>query len=184
MDRLPPGQRWVQKLPVLHHGEVPRVDLREWSFFTKGLVRNPLEFRWEEFLRLPKTRVTADFHCVTGWSVMDVEWEGVLFKDIAALTVPEREARFVMVHSYGGFSTNLPLEVAMRDDAVFATKMYGEPLASAHGWPLRLVVPARYAWKSAKWVAGVEFMASDRPGFWESRGYHNDGDPWEEQRYS
>lgn len=184
MDRLPPGQKWVQSLPVLHHGEAPRVVLKEWSFFTRGLVRNPLNLSWEEFLRLPRTRVTADFHCVTRWSVMDVEWEGVLFKDIAGLSVPEREARFVMVHSLGGFSANLPLEAAMSDDVVFATRMNGEPLSSAHGWPVRLVVPSRYAWKSAKWVAGVEFMACDRPGFWESRGYHNDGDPWEEQRYS
>ncbi len=184
MDRLPPGQRWVVDVPVLHHGDVPHIDTRDWRLALRGLVENPVEIGWEEFISLPKTKVVRDWHCVTRWSVMDVEWEGVPFSEVAALASPLKEARFVMIHCYGGYSTNLPLSVVLSDDVLFALRMNGSPLTPEHGSPVRLVVPSRYAWKSAKWVSGVEFMAHDRPGFWEKRGYHNDGDPWLEQRFS
>ena len=124
----------------------------------------------------------ADFHCVTQWSQLDNTWEGVTFSDLIAPTGPKPEAKFVMAHCYGGYSTNLPLFLAM-DEGLLAHKQAGDPLGMSHGWPLRLIVPSIYGWKSAKWVNGIELMANDRPGFWEQRGYHNEGDPWKEERF-
>lgn len=187
MDRLPPGQRWVEKVPVLHHGEVPDIVLEKWRFFIKGLLKDgspSVELEWEDFMKLPKSKVRADFHCVTGWSVEDVEWEGVPFKEIYEYAPPSIEARHVMVHSYGGYSANVPLAMLLGDGALFAFRMNGAPLTPLHGGPLRLVLPRLYAWKSAKWAMGIEYMDKERPGFWESRGYHIHGDPWKEERYS
>lgn len=184
MDRLPPGQRWVSNVPVLHHGEIPVIEPANWSFFAAGPVKNPFVLDWDCFKSLPMKKMVRDFHCVTRWSVMDIEWEGVPFAEVIRLAAPEPSARFVIIHSYGGFTTNLPIEIASREDNLFAVSMYNEPLLKEHGFPMRLVVPVRYAWKSAKWVRGVEFSAKDRPGFWETNGYHNNGDPWEEERYS
>ncbi|MEE9590966.1 MAG: sulfite oxidase-like oxidoreductase [Thermodesulfobacteriota bacterium] len=183
MERLPPGQRWVPNIPVLHHGDVPKIDLEKWRFTVSGLAK-PLELDWQGFIGLPRKKLITDWHCVTTWSVMDIEWEGVPFKEIVRLAKPKPKAGFVMVHCYGGYSTNLPLKALLADDVIFAIRLNGKDLMPEHGWPMRVVVPARYAWKSAKWVKGVEFMEIDRPGFWENRGYHNDGDPWEEERYS
>lgn len=187
MERLPPGQRWVDKVPVLHHGSVPGIDEKKWSFFIKGMLKSGaerVEVGMDEFMRFPVSRVKADFHCVTGWSVKDVEWEGVLFREIYAFSPPLEGVNHAMVYSYGGYSTNLPLEVLMRDDTLLALRMNGLPLTPLHGGPVRLVVPRLYAWKSAKWVMGVEYMDSVMPGFWEKRGYHINGDPWKEERYS
>jgi DMSO/TMAO reductase YedYZ molybdopterin-dependent catalytic subunit len=126
--------------------------------------------------------VDADFHCVTQWSALNQTWEGVAFSQVLSLAQPDASARFVMVHCYGGYTTNLPLDLAL-EEGLFAHKHMGEPLGMSHGWPLRLVVPSRYGWKSAKWVNGIELIADDAPGFWELRGYHNDGDPWKEERF-
>ncbi len=180
--RMPPGQFLTKKFPVLTYGTAPEVDIEAWRLKVFGLVRPELELDWLKFSSLTWTAVEADFHCVTQWTCQDQTWEGVAFSEVLSLTEPAPEAEFVMVHSYGGYSTNLPLELVMKD-GLFAHKQNGRPLGEGHGWPLRLVMPSLYGWKSAKWVSGVELMANDAPGFWEQRGYHNDGDPWEEQRF-
>lgn len=182
--RVPPGQQITEKFPVLHYGAIPPFDPSSWRFRAFGLVGEALELSYQEFRRLPQVQVVADFHCVTGWSKQDNLWEGVSFREIARLVKPLPEARFVTVHCAGGYTTNLPLEVLMDDDVLFAHRHNGEDLTPEHGWPLRLVVPKRYAWKSAKWVIGLEFMAEDRPGFWEVRGYHNNADPMKEERFA
>lgn len=182
-SRVPPGQRAVSTWPVLHAGEVPEIDLARWEFRVFGLVQNPLRFTWAEFQRLPRVSVPSDIHCVTRWSRLDNLWEGVAFATIAQLARPRPEARYVMVHAHPNFTANIPLDDLMRDDVLLADHHDGKPLTPEHGWPLRLVVPHLYFWKSAKWVRGAEFMAEDRPGFWEQLGYHMRGDPWKEQRY-
>jgi len=149
-----------------------------------GLVEDPREFTWEELMQLPKRRQVNDIHCVTRWSKLDTVWEGVLFSDFWELARAKPEGRFVMVHCEQGFTTNLPLEVLMDDDVLLAYRYADQPLTPEHGYPLRLVVPKRYFWKSAKWVRGLYFMQEDRLGFWESRGYHHRGDVWREERYS
>jgi DMSO/TMAO reductase YedYZ molybdopterin-dependent catalytic subunit len=181
--RLPPGQSLTLKWPVLHEGAVPSFDPAKWDLTVRGLVENPLRLTWQEFKALPRTRVQSDFHCVTSWSKFDNEWEGVLFRVIAERAKPTPEARFVMVHGEGGYTTNVPLADLMRDDVLLADTHAPEPLTADHGAPLRLVVPHLYAWKSAKWLRGFEFMAGDRAGFWEQVGYHMYGDPFREQRY-
>ncbi|MBC7242835.1 MAG: sulfite oxidase-like oxidoreductase [Anaerolineae bacterium] len=182
-ERLPPGQYLEDEMPVLHYGPVPRFDPKTWDFRVFGLVANPLQLRYDDILAMPAKRIVADVHCVTHWSVLDTVWEGVPARDILALAQPLPEARFVLVHAEHGYTTNLPLERLMDDDVLLAYRYRDAPLAPEHGYPLRLVVPKLYFWKSAKWVRGFELMARDRKGFWESRGYHNDGDPWKEERY-
>lgn len=182
-DRLPPGQVLTRKWPVLHHGRVPEVDLDTWRFRIFGLVEQPVELTYEQFLALPQVTLKADIHCVTGWSRFDTAFEGVPFREVYKLCQPLSGATHAMVHAEHGFTTNLPLEDLLRDNVLFAHRADGEPLAREHGWPLRLVVPHLYFWKSAKWVNGLELMPVDRPGFWESGGYHMRGDPWKEQRY-
>jgi DMSO/TMAO reductase YedYZ molybdopterin-dependent catalytic subunit len=182
--RLPPGQSLTLKWPVLHAGSVPRFDPRTWDFRVAGLVENPLRLTWDEFARLPMQAVTADMHCVTRWSRFDVRWEGVPFTEIAKLAVPRPEAKYVMVRAEEDFTSNVPLDDLMRPTTLFALKHNGEPLPADHGYPLRLVVPHLYAWKSVKWVRALEFMALDSPGFWEENGYHMRGDPFREQRFS
>lgn len=182
-DRLPPGQRLREEFPILHYGDIPVFDERRWDFRVKGLVENPLIFTYKELLSLPSAEFKADFHCVTGWSKFDLKWKGVLFKTIVSLAKPFKEARFVSIISGGEYTTNMPLETAMDEDVTFAYKYDGKPLTSEHGFPLRLVVPKRYAYKSAKWVRGIEFLHENRPGFWEVRGYSNSADPWKEERY-
>lgn len=182
-DRVPPGQRVTQQWPVLHHGAVPMIDPAEWSFKAFGLVETPKELSFEEFLALTRVRVASDIHCVTTWSRLNNLWGGVATKEIARIARPLPNARFVLVHAFGGFSANLPLEEFLAEDALFALTHDGKPLTPEHGYPVRLVVPRLYFWKSAKWVAGVEFVEHDIPGFWESVGYHNHGDPWKEERY-
>ncbi len=181
--RLPPGQYLTLKWPVLHEGSIPTFDPAKWDLTVRGLVEKPLRLTWDEFKSLPRTRVKADFHCVTTWSKFDNEWEGVLFRDIAEKVVPKPEAHFVTAHGDGGYTTNIPLEDLLREDVLLADTHAPEPMTAEHGAPLRLVVPHLYAWKSAKWLRALEFMPSDRAGFWEQVGYHMYGDPFREQRY-
>jgi DMSO/TMAO reductase YedYZ molybdopterin-dependent catalytic subunit len=183
-DRLPPGQRLAEGFPIFQYGDVPEVDVKRWSFTVIGLVGKPLKLTYKEFLSLPSTKLTTDFHCVTGWSKFDIRWKGVIFKTIASIARPFREVRFVEIIAEQGYTTNLPIEVVMNDDVIFAYELDGKPLAPEHGFPLRLVVPKRYAYKSAKWVRGIEFLKKDKPGFWEKRGYSNSADPWKEERFS
>jgi DMSO/TMAO reductase YedYZ molybdopterin-dependent catalytic subunit len=182
-DRIPPGQRLTEKWPALHYGSVPRIDISQWAFNIFGLVEKERRLSYQEFTALPQVQVFSDIHCVTGWSKLDNLWEGVASRQIRKLAQILPEAEFVMVHSAGGFSTNLSLSDFFQSDVLFAVKHNGEPLTPEHGYPLRLVVPRLYFWKSAKWVTGIEFMAEDKQGFWESYGYHNHGDPWKEERY-
>jgi len=180
---VPPGQFLTEKFPVLTYGPAQKIDLKEWRLRAFGLVDNEIELNWEEFSKLPWSTVEAPFHCVTQWSKMENTWEGLLFTDLAAIVKPKDEAKFVIAHCYGDYTTNLPLEILMDGMSLLAHKHDGEPLTAEHGGPLRLVVPQRYGWKSAKWLRGIEFIAEDRPGFWEVRGYHNNGDFWKEERF-
>ena len=182
--RLPPGQSATLKWPVLHVGDVPRFDPQTWDFKITGLVEKPVRLTWDEFSHLPMTGVTADMHCVTRWSRFDVRWEGVAFTEVAKLAAPKPEAKYVMVHAEEEFTSNVPLEDLMRPTTLFALRHNGEPLPADHGYPVRLVVPHLYAWKSVKWVRGIDFMAHDAPGFWEENGYNMYGDPFREQRFS
>jgi DMSO/TMAO reductase YedYZ molybdopterin-dependent catalytic subunit len=181
--RLPPGQSLTLKWPVLQYGSVPRVDLKTWDFRIAGLVEKPVRLTWEEFNRLPQTEIVSDIHCVTRWSRFDNRWTGVLFTEVMKLVGPRSEARFALVHGEQGFTANLPLDDLTRPTSLFAFKHDGEPLSPEHGYPLRLIVPHLYFWKSVKWVRGFELSATDEPGFWEQNGYHMYGDPWKEQRF-
>ncbi|HZR90969.1 MAG TPA: sulfite oxidase-like oxidoreductase [Gaiellaceae bacterium] len=181
--RLPPGQYLTEKWPVLHAGSVPDSDLATWEFTVTGAVETPLRLSYEELRALPHTEVTTDIHCVTRWSRFDTRFRGVHWRELARLARPRPSARFVIARAEQGFTSNLPLEALQTDDALVAWEADGEPLTPDHGWPLRLVVPSRYFWKSAKWLRGLELRESDEPGFWERYGYHNDADPWREERY-
>ncbi len=184
-ERVPPGQVLTEKFPVLHFGRVPSYpDLSAWDFRVWGEVAEPFTLRWAELRRLSTVEQTLDVHCVTRWSKLDTRWEGVAFTEIAAVAQPKPSARFVIFHAEGGFTSNVPLETAMQPQSLLAWSYDGRPLEAEHGYPLRAIVPGTYFWKSAKWLRGVEFSAEDRPGFWERNGYHNEADPWKEQRYS
>ena len=181
-SRVPPGQFLTTKFPVLTYGPTPKVKLETWKFKVFGLVEQPLELNWEGFNQLPWTTITADFHCVTQWSALDNTWEGVRLDHLLSLAKPLAQANFVMAHCEGGYTTNLPLDLSL-DEGFLAHKQGGKPLEKGHGWPLRLIIPSRYGWKSAKWLNGIELMAEDKPGFWEERGYNNNADPWKEERF-
>ena len=183
-QRVPPGQYLTDKFPVLTFGSTPKIDITTWQFKVFGLVEEELALSWDEFKSLPSTAKTSDFHCVTQWSQLDNTWEGVSIKDVMQLIKPLPTAQFVMLHCYGGYTTNLSLAEMQQNDVLFAYKQEGQDLTADHGGPLRLIVPKLYAWKSAKWVSGMEFMERDKPGFWEQRGYHMVGDPWKEQRFN
>ena len=180
---MPPGQFVTEKFPVLTYGPSAKIELLNWRLRIFGEVEEEAELTWEQFSALPWSRVHSDFHCVTQWSALDNTWEGVLVKDLLKLAVPKPEAQYVMAHCYGDYTTNVQLEVLMEEEAILAHKHNGEELQRDHGWPLRLVVPKRYGWKSAKWVNGLELMVNDRAGFWEVRGYNNNADPWKEERF-
>jgi DMSO/TMAO reductase YedYZ molybdopterin-dependent catalytic subunit len=182
--RLPPGQYLTEKWPVLHAGTVPKVDLATWEFTVTGEVERDLSLTWEQLLELPSREVTVDIHCVTRWSRFDTTFKGVHWSELAKLVAPKAGARFVIAHAEQGFTANMPLDAIEDEHALIVYEADGEPLTSDHGWPLRLVVPSRYFWKSAKWLRGLELRADDQPGFWERYGYHNDADYWQEQRYS
>ena len=181
--RLPPGQYLTDKWPVLHAGTVPDTDLATWDFHVFGEVENPITLTWEELNALPKSENMQDIHCVTRWSRFDASFGGVHWRELAKLVRPKPSARFVVAHAEQGFTSNVPLEFLDDDMALLATEADGEPLTPEHGWPLRLVIPGKYFWKSAKWLRGIELRATDEPGFWERYGYHNDADPWREERY-
>ena len=182
--RLPPGQYLTEKWPVLHAGSVPRIDLATWNLRVFGEVDNPITLSWDELSALPATEITTDIHCVTRWSRFDARFKGVHWRDLAELCRPRPAARYVVAHAEQGFTANVPLEALEDPNALVVSEADGEPLTPDHGWPLRLVVPTKYFWKSAKWLRGLELTADDRPGFWERYGYHNDADYWREQRYN
>ncbi len=184
MQRLPPNQRLETDFPILHFGRVPEFDRKNWDFRVEGLVEIPLRLTYDEFLVLEKTVVVSDFHCVTGWSRFDNRWEGVRFNDLKEIVKPKSNARFATIECDGGYTTSLPLSELMESDVLFAYNFDGKPLEPAHGGPLRLVVPKKYAYKSAKWVRKVVFTEEQEMGFWEDRGYSNTADPWKEERYS
>ncbi|MEW9550074.1 sulfite oxidase-like oxidoreductase [Nonomuraea sp. NPDC050783] len=180
-DRLPPGQYLVEDFPVLSAGPTPRVPTERWEFTIDTEEGRTHRWSWDELMALPQETPTVDIHCVTKWSKLDTSWEGVsldvLFEDV------ESVADHALVHSYGGYTTNLPVEDLLDGKAWIAHRFDGEELAPQHGGPARLVVPHLYFWKSAKWVRGIRLLTEDHPGFWETAGYHNYGDPWREQRY-
>jgi DMSO/TMAO reductase YedYZ molybdopterin-dependent catalytic subunit len=184
-DRLPPGQSRTKKWPVLDASGPPAIDRAQWRFRVTGLVGKEVEWNWEDFVKLPRVRVFADFHCVTRWSRLGNLWEGVSTRHLLELAGgPCPEARFVLAHGYDrGFTTNLPLDDFLAGDALVAILHDGEAISTEHGGPARLIVPRLYAWKSAKWIAGISLIAEDRPGFWEANGYHMRGDPWTEERF-
>jgi DMSO/TMAO reductase YedYZ molybdopterin-dependent catalytic subunit len=183
--RLPPGQHLTDKWPVLHAGSVPEYrDLSTWTFRVFGEVEEPLELSWEQFGELPRATNVQDIHCVTRWSKFDTSFEGVHWRELAKLARPKQSARFAIAHAEGGFTANVPLSFLEREEALLATHGDGEVLAPEHGYPLRLVIPGKYFWKSAKWLRGIELSAVDKPGFWERYGYHNEADPWREERFA
>ena len=183
-NRVPPGQSLTEGWPVLHYGGIPKVDPKEYSLRLFGLVEKERSLSFSEFLALPQVRVFSDVHCVTGWSRLDNLWEGVQALALKDLVKILPGARFAIVHASGGFTTNLFMEDFFQEDVLLAVMHNGRSISPEHGYPVRLVVPRLYFWKSAKWVKGIEFTAEDRPGFWETHGYHNRGDPWMEERYS
>jgi len=182
--RLPPGQYLTEKWPVLHAGSIPHTQLETWDFRVWGEVERELTLDWEQFTSLPTVEVTQDIHCVTRWSKFDMSFKGVAWRELEALIDPRPSARYAIAHAEQGFTANVPIAFLQDESALLAYEANGEPLAPEHGWPLRLVIPGKYFWKSAKWLRGIELSASDQPGFWERYGYHNDADPFEEQRYA
>jgi DMSO/TMAO reductase YedYZ molybdopterin-dependent catalytic subunit len=182
-DRLPPGQYLTEKWPVLHAGTVPNTDLATWDFRVFGEVESPLTLSWDEFTALPTREITTDIHCVTRWSRFDTSFKGVHWSELAKVVKPKPSARFVLAHAEQGFTANVPISFVEAEGALLVTHADGKSLTLEHGWPLRLVIPGKYFWKSAKWLRGIELSASDKPGFWERYGYHNDADPFKEERY-
>jgi DMSO/TMAO reductase YedYZ molybdopterin-dependent catalytic subunit len=183
-NRVPIGQYVTPDFPVLSAGPTPRTSLDRWTLTIEGLVREPVKWTWEEFLQLPAQEYTADIHCVTKWTKLDTHWEGVSMDTLLEFSQLDRAARYVTAFCGGGYTTNIPLPDLVNGQAFIAYKYDGKPLAPEHGGPARLVVPHLYFWKSAKWIRGLRLMAQDKPGFWESLGYNNHGDPWKEERYS
>ena len=182
VERLPPGQSPTLKFPILQIWPAPRLDLATWSFSVHGEVDAPYALRWEKLLELPQAEQTSDLHCVTRWSKFDTRWTGVPVRSLIERARPTPRATHVMVHGHDGYTTNLPLEALLDDDVLIAHHFDGQPLEREHGGPARLLVPKRYLWKSAKWVSALELLDHDEPGVWERNGYHNDGDPWREER--
>lgn len=183
-QRLPPGQREVKNWPVLDLGVQPEIPLDLWKLRIDGLVENPVTWGWEEFKAQPQEQQVSDIHCVTAWSRYDNHWEGVSARHLLSVVKPKPEATHIVFHSFDTYTTNVKLSVFADDDVLLAHSWEGKPLTVEHGGPVRVIIPKFYFWKSAKWVKRIEFLSADQPGFWELRGYHNDGDPWNEERYS
>jgi DMSO/TMAO reductase YedYZ molybdopterin-dependent catalytic subunit len=183
-SRIPPNQRITSQFPVLHYGSVPHFDPKTWDLRVEGSVQHPARLSYKEFLKLPKTISISDFHCVTGWSRLNNKWEGVLFKTVCDLVSPLKEAKYVTIACEGEYTTSLPLIDLVDPDVILAYKLDDKPLPAEHGGPLRLVVPKKYAYKSAKWVRKLRFTEKQELGFWETRGYSNTANPWKEERYS
>ncbi len=182
-ERLPPGQYLTEGFPVLSAGPTPHLALDSWTFTLEGLVNKKVTWSWNEFLALPAQSYVVDISCVTKWTKLGMKWEGVSVDTLLEHVELDRKAQYVIAFSHEGYTTNLPLADLLNGQAFVAYKYDGQPLAPPHGGPARLVVPHLYFWKSAKWVAGLRFVERDEPGFWESAGYHNHGDPWKEERY-
>jgi DMSO/TMAO reductase YedYZ molybdopterin-dependent catalytic subunit len=183
-DRLPPGQKLTTGFPVLDLGMQPEIALDDWKLALDGLVEQPVALSWAELAALPQVEDVSDFHCVTTWSKYDCRWGGVAFTTLYELVRPKPEAQFVYFTSYDGYSTNVPLAQCLDDDVLLATSFAGAPVSREHGGPARVIIPKLYAWKGAKFVSGITFLAEDKPGFWELRGYSNTADPWKEERYA
>lgn len=183
-NRVPPGQMVTERFPILHEGDVPEYDMTQWSLHIFGEVEEERIFSYEDLLAMPQTQITCDIHCVTRWSKLDTVWEGVLFRDFLQHINIKPEGKFVMLHADNEYETNVPLEDLLGDQILLAFKYDGLALTKKHGWPLRLLVPHLYFWKSAKWVLAIEFMMEDREGFWEQNGFHNSADPFKEERFS
>ena len=184
-ERVPPGQYLANNFPIMTYGQTPDVTRKEWKLKVWGLVPQPLTFTWEDVMKLPQHEFTADFHCVTRWSKLDVTWKGFKIVDLMTLVGDlDPSAVHVMEHCYGGYTTNLPLADFLRDENFFAYELNGQPLPKEHGGPIRTMVPHLYAWKSAKWISGIELIDREQSGFWEQNGYHKRGEPWTEERYS
>jgi DMSO/TMAO reductase YedYZ molybdopterin-dependent catalytic subunit len=181
--RLPPGQYLTEKWPVLHAGDVPDVDVATWTLSSTGEVEEPVTLSYEQLRSPPATEVTTDIHCVTRWSRSDAGFKGVHWRELAALCRPKPTARFVIAHAEHGFTSNVPLSALEDDSALIVYEADGEPLTPEHGYPVRLFIPTKYFWKSAKWLTGIELSSIDKPGFWERYGYSNDAYDWKEQRY-
>ena len=184
MPRLPEGQTTTSGWPVLDLGRQPNVKLSEWELVVDGAVEEPQKFSWKEFTELPQHKDVSDFHCVTSWSKMDVPWEGVQLSTVIALARPRPDASHVMTHAYDGYTTNLPLEEALKDDVLLVHTAEGKPLPVDHGGPVRIITPQLYAWKGAKWIHRIELLTRDRLGYWELRGYSNTAHPWRNDRYA
>jgi DMSO/TMAO reductase YedYZ molybdopterin-dependent catalytic subunit len=182
-DRLPPGQYFTDRFPVLHVGDVPATDLSTWDLRLFGVVAQERRLTWDELRALPEVEVECDIHCVTKWTKLDTRWTGVRFCDVMALVDVDPAADTVIAHAEGDYTANVPLAVLLDDDVVLASGYDDAPLEAEHGGPLRLLVPKRYFWKSAKWLRGLEWRIGDEPGFWERNGYHNEAEPFLEQRY-
>lgn len=183
-QRIPPGQSQTVKWPVLDASGTPAIDLAKWRLDVFGLVEQEVSLDWEAFQALPKIEVFSDFHCVTRWSRLNNTWSGVATRTLLEMAKPKAEAKYVLLHGYDyGWTTNLPLEDFQSEDALIATHHDGQALEPDHGGPARAIVPLLYAWKSAKWIGGIELLSEDRAGFWERNGYHMYGDPWKEQRF-
>ena len=181
-ERVPPGQFVAKSFPVLTYGDTPEIDLATWRIRVWGLVEREITLDWQQFSALPQVNMDADFHCVTQWSALDQSWGGVPVATLLEQAGILPEGQHIMAHCYGDYTTNVPLELAL-SEGLLAHRQNGAELGKDHGWPLRLVIPSRYGWKSAKWVNGIEVMAEDAPGFWEERGYNNNADPWLEERF-
>jgi DMSO/TMAO reductase YedYZ molybdopterin-dependent catalytic subunit len=184
VERLPPGQRLVTNWPVLDMGIQPQIDKAQWQIEISGLVENPVQWSWQAFMDQPQEAFLTDIHCVTQWSRYDNRWDGVSAAHILELVRPRTEANFIIFHSYDGYTTNIKRSVFEEPDVLLAHSWEGKPLTTEHGAPVRVLIPGWYLWKSAKWIRKIEFVAEDAGGFWEVRGYHNEGDPWLEERYS
>lgn len=182
--RVPAGQTEVKNFPILDLGILPDVNKSNWQLRIYGLVENEIKLDWDAYQALPQTEDVSDFHCVTRWTRLDMDWIGVKARDILMQAGPLENAKYVTLHGYDGYTTNLPLEALLDDDVLIAHSALGYPLTTAHGGPVRMIVPKRYAWKGAKWLKAIELHAEDRLGFWEVRGYHNEADPFKEQRFS
>ncbi len=181
--RIPQGQTEVRNFPILDLGIQPQIPLDRWRLRVFGLVQFEQDLDWAAFQALPQTTSVSDFHCVTRWSQLDMVWRGVLARDLLVLASPLETARFVTLHGYDDYTTNLPLMALLDDDVIIAHSWSDQPIPREHGGPVRIIVPKRYAWKGAKWLKAIELHERDRPGFWEVRGYHNEGDPWKEERF-
>ncbi len=184
MPRVPAGQTVTQGWPVLDLGRQPEVKISQWELIVDGAVEEPLKLSWKQFMELPQHEDVSDFHCVTTWSKLDVPWEGVQLSTVLALARPRPEASHLTTHAYDGYTTNLPLEEALKDDVLLVHTAEGKPLPLGHGGPVRIITPQLYAWKGAKWIHRIEILTRDRPGYWELRGYSNTAHPWRNDRYS